>query len=259
MCGRYRLSHAERFAHLNGLEFADGMPADEFSEVRLGGGPFPARYNVAPTQRMPVVFDENPRQLGLARWGLVPSWAKDPKIGNSLINARAETVASKPAYRAAWKKRRCLVPADGFYEWQKAGAAKIPQHILMKDGEPFAFAGLWEIWRDPAAPPEVEPLRTFTIITGEPNALVAPIHDRMPVILPRDRYVAWLSPDTPEAERAAMLVPFPAEQMHAYPISSRVNSPRNDDAALIEEVSADRPLPTQPKPASDQTQPDLFG
>jgi len=219
MCGRYRLTQAELFAELN--------------DIRLGGKPFPKRYNIAPTQRVAVVYDEAPDTLGEARWGLVPSWAKDTKIASSLINARCETVATKPAFRAAWKKRRCLVPADGFYEWQKSGAVKIPQHILMRTGEPFAFAGLWETWHDPATP-EAEPLRTCTIITGPPNELVAPIHDRMPVILPRERYTAWLSPETTPEERTAMLTPFPAEQMRAYPISPRVNSPRNDDPALID-------------------------
>lgn len=229
MCGRYRLARAERFA--------------EFSQVRLSFRVLP-RYNVAPTQTMPVVLDESPDELTAVRWGLVPSWAKDTKIGASLINARQETVASKPSFRTAYKKRRCLVPADGFYEWQKSGVTKIPQHISMRDGEPFAFAGLWENWWDSAAP-EAPPLRTFTIITGEPNELVAPIHNRMPVILARTDYAAWLSPDTSTEIRASLLQTFPAELMQAYPISSRVNSPRNDDAALLE------PQPSAPAPASD--------
>jgi len=161
---------------------------------------------------------------------------RTPKIGSSLINARAETVATTPAFRAAYRKRRCLVPTDGFYEWQKSGSAKIPQHILMSDGEPFAFAGLWELWWNPSTP-DAEPLRTCTIITGEPNALVAPIHNRMPVILARENYTAWLSADTSEAERASLLSPFPAERMRSYPISARVNSPRNDDASVIAEVA----------------------
>ncbi len=194
------------------------------------------RWNIAPTQNVAVVLDETPDMLSEVRWGLIPSWAKDRKIASSLINARAETVATKPSFRSAYKRRRCMIPASGFYEWQKVGAGKVPQHILMQDGEPFAFAGLWDIWNDPAAP-DAEPLRTCTIITGEPNALVAPNHNRMPVILPRNRYAAWLSPDTSPEERAAMLVPYSAELMESHAISKRVNSPRNDDAGLIERVA----------------------
>jgi len=218
MCGRYRLTQAERFA--------------EMSEVRLAWNPKP-RYNIAPAQNVPVVLDESPGELTEVRWGLVPSWASDLKIGSSLINARAETAATKPAFRAAYEKRRCLVPADGFYEWQKSGSGKIPHHIGMTDGAPFAFAGLWEIWRDPMRPHDAPPIRTFTIITGEPNNLVCSIHNRMPVIIPRERYGEWLSPDTPKVKRAALLKAFPAEQMKVEPISDRVNSPRNDDPAIL--------------------------
>lgn len=182
---------------------------------------------------MPVVLDEAPDTLTELRWGLVPSWAKDWKLGAQCINARSETVATKPAFRAAWKKRRCLVPADGFYEWKRCGSGKVPHDITMRDGEPFAFAGLWEIWRDPAQP-DAPPVRTFSIITGPANELVAPIHDRMPVILPRDKYRCWLSSDTSLDECTNMLQPFPAELMCARPISPRVNFPRNDDPSLLE-------------------------
>lgn len=192
------------------------------------------RYNAAPTQRMPVVrvFDGK-RELVLLRWGLIPSWAKDPKIGNSLINARGETVHEKPAFRSAFKARRCLVPADGFYEWRKlSGGSKQPYRITMADSSPFAFAGLWERWDKGD-----EPLETFTIITTTANVLVAPIHDRMPVILDPADYDAWLeSQDT--TIPMALLQPYPAKRMSAYPVSTRVNSPRNDDAAVIERVSA---------------------
>ena len=219
MCGRYRFSQAERFAELN--------------EIRLGGI-FPARFNIAPTQRAAIVFDESPGVVAEAQWGLVPSWAKDRKIASSLINGRVETVETKPAFRAAYKRRRCLVPADGFYEWKQTGdAVKVPHHIGMTNGEPFAFAGLWEVWSDPAAA-EAEPLRTYTILTGAPNELVASLHNRMPVIIPRSQYAAWLSPATTPEERRAMLVPFPAEAMTAYAISTRVNSPRIDDVQIIE-------------------------
>ena len=191
------------------------------------------RYNVAPTQAMPVVrMVDGKRELALLRWGLIPSWAKDPKIGNSLINARGETVHEKPAFRSAFKARRCLVPADGFYEWRKLpGGGKQPYRITMADGSPFAFAGLWERWDKGE-----EPLETFTIITTSANELVAPIHDRMPVILDPADYDAWLeSPDT--AIPIALIQPYPAKRMSAYPVSTRVNSPRNDDAAVIERAS----------------------
>ena len=224
MCGRYRLTQAERFA--------------EMSEVRLAWNPKP-RYNIAPTQSVPVLLDESPDELSELRWGLIPFWANDMKIGSSLINARAETARSKPAFRDAYQKRRCLVPVDGFYEWKKAGAIRIPHHIRMADDAPFAFAGLWESWRDPLRPADAEPVRTFTIITGEPNELVATIHNRMPVIIPRDRYGTWLSAKTSAEERSALLVPYSASQMKAGPISSRVNSPRNDDASVLE---AEEPL-----------------
>jgi putative SOS response-associated peptidase YedK len=192
------------------------------------------RYNAAPTQRMPVVrIVDDKRELALLRWGLIPSWAKDPKIGNSLINARGETVAEKPAFRSAFKARRCLVLVDGFYEWRKLpGGGKQPYRITMADGSPFAFAGLWERWDKGD-----EPLETFTIITTTANELVVPIHDRMPVILDPADYDAWLeSPDT--AIPMALIQPYPARRMSAYPVSTRVNSPRNDDAAVIERVSA---------------------
>lgn len=220
MCGRYRLTQAERFA--------------EMSEVRLAWNPKP-RYNIAPSQTVPVMLDESPDELTELRWGLVPSWANDMKIGSSLINARAETVASKPAFRAAYQKRRCLVPADGFYEWKKAGIGKIPHHICMADGAPFAFAGLWEVWRDPLRSDDAPPIRTFTIITGEPNELVCTVHNRMPVIIQRERYDAWLSPKTSLDERKTFLTPFPADRMSVHPISDRVNSPRYDDPAILEE------------------------
>ena len=219
MCGRYRLTQAERFA--------------EMSNVRLAWNPKP-RYNIAPTQTLPVLLDARPDELAELRWGLIPFWAQDKKVASGLINARAETVGSKPAFRDAYQKRRCLVPADGFYEWKKIDGGIIPHHIRMADGAPFAFAGLWESWRDPLRPPDGEPVRTFTIITGEPNELVATIHNRMPVIIPRDRYEEWLSPETNAEQRKALLVPYPAEQMVADPISPRVNSTRNDDPSVLE-------------------------
>ena len=157
-----------------------------------------------------------------------------------MINARCETVATKPAFRAAFKKRRCLVPADGFFEWQKVGAAKQPYNIGLKDAEPFAFAGLWEWWRDPATQEEV---KTCSIITTTPNELTAPIHDRMPVILPMNRRAGWLDPGRSAEELQSFLVPYPASEMDAYPIHTRVGSPRYDDAKIIERLVPELPFP----------------
>lgn len=223
MCGRYTLT-------------VD--PADLQDAFQLETAPPPAltpRYNIAPTQPVAIIPNTEPRHIELFQWGLIPSWAKDPKIGNSLINARAETVAEKPAFRAAFKRRRCLILADGFYEWQREGegrgARKTPMFIQMKDGRPFAFAGLWETWKAPDA----EPLHTCTILTTTPNALMAPIHNRMPVILPAAAYAAWLTPgELPAVEALALLQPFDAEQMTARAVSTRVNNPRLDGPELLE-------------------------
>lgn len=191
-------------------------------------------YNAAPTQSLPVVRlnAERQRELALLRWGLVPSWSKDAKAGASMINARAETVAERPAFRAAFKARRCLIPADGFYEWRKVeGGAKQPYRITMANGSPFCFAGLWERWTKGD-----QPLETFTIITTTANELVAPIHERMPVILDPGDYDAWLeSADTMIPQ--LLMKPYPASRMSAYPVSTRVNSPRNNDSAVVEPVA----------------------
>jgi putative SOS response-associated peptidase YedK len=160
------------------------------------------------------------------QWGLVPHWAKDPKIAYKTINARVETVDTAPSYRQAFKKQRCLIPVDGFYEWKKVLGGKIPHSIGMADDSPFVFAGLWEGWKDPASD---EWLRTCTIITGEPNEFVAQIHTRMPVILPEEHHEAWLSGEAGKE----ILVPFPAERMKAWPISPRVNSPINNDPEIM--------------------------
>lgn len=220
MCGRFTLTVDP--AELQALFGLSEPPPSEL-------GP---RYNIAPTQAVAVVANEAPRKLALMQWGLIPSWAKDPKIGNSLINARGETVAEKPAFRAALKKRRCLILADGFYEWRQGEAkAKQPYFIQLKDGRPFAFAGLWEAWK-PAG--EAAWRRTCTIITTSPNALMAPLHNRMPVILPPEAYAAWLTPgELPTVEALALLQPYPAEAMAARPVSARVNNPRHDAPDLM--------------------------
>jgi len=212
----------------------------------------PLRYNVAPTQPAPVVRHQGaehggPRALSMLRWGLVPSWAKDLKIGNAHINARAEGIEAKPAFRAAFKRRRCVVPVSGFYEWKKLddGKSKQPYYITASDEEPLAFAGLWEFWKPPASEGggvEGEPIESFTIITTTPNEMMARLHDRMPVILDRANFGAWLDPANQDASGLlALLRPYPAELMMCHPVSTLVNSPRNDDAACIERVAVAAP------------------
>ena len=192
--------------------------------------PVPPRYNVAPSQAVPVVLlnrETTFREVRRMRWGLVPFWAKDPSIGDRMINARAETVAAKPAFRRPFRERRCLIPADGFYEWQRQGRQKQPWYIRRRDGEPFAFAGLWDLWQ----PPGEEPLESCTIVTTAPNALLAPIHDRMPVILARPDFPRWLDPTYQDLEALTrLLVPCPVEDFETFPVSLRVNNPANEGA-----------------------------
>jgi putative SOS response-associated peptidase YedK len=198
---------------------------------------FTPRYNIAPSQPIAAIRidpDTATRTLVMLRWGLIPSWAKDPKIGNQCINAKAETVAEKPSFRSAFKKRRCLVIATGFYEWQVQGRAKQPIWIGLQSKRPFAFAGLWEQWK----PPEGEPLETCTIITTEPNDLMAPIHNRMPVILSPASYDQWLDLSFQQIEPLkALLRPYPSEELTAYPVSTLVNNPRHDASQCLEPVS----------------------
>ena len=231
MCGRYSLTTPiEAIAQLFVLDSRANLPA---------------RYNIAPTQDVPVVRvgpdDGRERELLQMRWGLVPSWAKDVKVGARMINARAETVATR--FKNTFEKRRCLVVADGFYEWLKRpDGAKQPYHITLADGAVFGFAGLWERWRNPA---DGEWLDSCSIITTEPNELVTPIHDRMPVILAPADHAAWLA--TPDA---SLLKPFPAAAMVATAVSSRVNKVDNDDAACLE--------PAAVEAAAGKAQLDLF-
>jgi putative SOS response-associated peptidase YedK len=196
------------------------------------------RYNFAPMQRGIVVRldKEGHREPILMRWGLVPSWSKDDKSGAAMINAKAETVAEKPAYRAAFKSRPCLVVTDGFYEWAKIGPKeKQPYFITLKNHEPFAFAGLWEWWRAKDAEQDAPGLETYTVLTTEPNTICAPIHNRMPVILGQDDWAKWLG--TPE-DRKKLLHAFPVERMECWPVDKAVGNVGNDDASLIERVSA---------------------
>lgn len=240
MCGRYTIRKVDLFIRSGAM---DAPPFEEFDEKHIlprfdpGDPLFAPHFNAAPTQTLPVLRlnKEGKRELVPMRWGLVPSWAKEKKIGNSLINARAETVGEKPAFRSAFQRRRCLIPADGFYEWKRSrpedgpapkGGTKTPYFIHLKSDEPFVFAGLWEFW--PA-----EKLETFTILTTTPNEVMTPLHDRMPVILSEDRAKRWTDPDTTPHELRAMLAPFDSEQMDAYPVSTAVNSPRNESPDLI--------------------------
>jgi putative SOS response-associated peptidase YedK len=192
------------------------------------------RYNLAPTQKAPVVRlgEDGRRHLASLRWGLVPSWAKEIAVGNTLINARAETLAEKPSFRGPLKARRCLVPADGFYEWRKAGTAKEPYRVALEDGGVFAFAGLWDRW----APAGREPIESFTIVTTAANDLLRPIHDRMPVMLDPTTYDLWLT-GPPREALAALSAPIHPRHLIAYRVGTRVNDPRNDEPACIESLT----------------------
>ncbi len=232
MCGRYNVK-------TTGQELAEAFEIDDDAVLET----WRPRYNVAPTQRAPIVRvgADGRRQVALLRWGLVPSWAKDVKIGATLINARSETIAEKPAFRAALRRRRCLVPATGFYEWRPnaEGKGKQPLNILRKDGAPFAMAGLFEAWRSP----DGASLETFTILTTAPNAVVAAIHDRMPVILAPEHAALWLDPEIQSTELlSGLFVPAPADDWTSYLVSSRVGTVSNDDAELLEPIASQQPL-----------------
>jgi putative SOS response-associated peptidase YedK len=215
MCGRYRLSRRKQLIqeYFDTTEEVDWEP----------------RYNIPPSQNVGIIRQDRAkpeRHFSLARWGLIPYWAKDPSIGYKLINARSETVASKPAFREAFESRRCLIPADGFYEWKRAEKAKQPFHFGLRDDSLFAFAGLWERWREPSG----QALESCSILTTTPNALLADVHDRMPVILSPEHYDLWLAPGFRRSPALKeMLNPFDATLMRRYPVSTRVNFVRNDD------------------------------
>jgi putative SOS response-associated peptidase YedK len=218
MCGRFTLKSNQRAV----AEAFDGVtPPLEL----------PPRYNIAPSQPVAVIANTDEKVVDYFIWGLIPSWAKDGKIGNRLINARSETVAEKPSFRTAYRRRRCLILADGFYEWQKnSDKSKTPVYIQLKSQNPFAFAGLWEEWFSPHG----DRVLSCTIITTMPNQLMAPIHNRMPVILPPESYNRWLIPDEqPVKVLQPLLKPFPSEFMTAYPVSTYVNNPRNDSQQCI--------------------------
>jgi putative SOS response-associated peptidase YedK len=250
MCGRYTSTSTVS-------ELASIFEVDE---IRVE--PMPARYNVAPTVQVYAVAlrrssseetmdggksgEKGPRRaLGSFRWGLVPSWAKDPAVGARMINARAEGIAAKPAFRAAVARRRCLIPADAFYEWRRREspdgnrAGRLPYAIRRKDGRPMAFAGLWEVWRD-QSDPQSEPLRTCVIVTTRANDQMAPIHDRMPVVLAPENWAAWLDPSTDAETVAGLMAPAPSDWFEAFPVSTLVNKVSNDGPHLLD------PLPPPP-------------
>ncbi len=203
----------------------------EYFEVEDHPSSLAPNYNIAPTQEVAAVVEEDEkRKLEVFRWGLIPSWAKDPSIGNKMINARAETVSEKPSFRSAFKKRRCLIVADGFYEWQKTDNGKQPYHFRMKDSSPFAFAGLWEAWDG-----QGEEIRSCSIVTTDANDLMNEIHHRMPVILHPENYGVWLDQGFAEKEALTdLLRPYPSDEMEAYPVSRRVNKPANNEPSVIE-------------------------
>ena len=225
MCGRYTAA----------MSWSELVDLYEITETGIPLNVAP-RYNVAPTQTVPIVRSvPNGREFAMVRWGLVPSWSKGPDSRYSMINARAETVTEKPSFRTPFRRRRCLVPADGFYEWKKANGAKQPYRIALNDGRPFAFAGLWDSWESA----DETAIESCTIIVTDANELVRPIHDRMPVILDPGNHVRWLDVEgTPADEAAEMLRSYPSERMTAYPVSRMVNSPKNDDPKCIEAVAA---------------------
>jgi putative SOS response-associated peptidase YedK len=221
MCGRYRLSRRKQIIEEH---FDSVSDAEDWSP----------RYNIAPTQPIPVIRQKPKgptRELSLMRWGLIPSWAKDASVAAKMINTRAETAATKPAFRDALKYRRCLIPADGFYEWLRTGKVKQPYCFEINEGQLFAFAGLWDRWKDPSG----NWMKTCSILTTTPNAVTAPVHDRMPVILDPDAYDLWLDPGmTDVATESEVLKPCDARLMRCYPLSTRINHVANDD----EECSA---------------------
>jgi putative SOS response-associated peptidase YedK len=222
MCGRFTLT-------IDPLHLQEAFPWAAIPDD------LPPRYNISPSQPVAVIPNTGEDTIALYRWGLIPSWAKDPSIGDRMINARAESLAEKPSFRNAYKRRRCLVLSDGFYEWKQNPDLKTkqPMYIRLKNGVPFAFAGLWEIWHAP----DGSEIRSCTIITTQPNALLQTIHNRMPVILPPEAYQQWLAQeDRQPAQLSALLQPYPPEEMVAFPVSRLVNRPEYESPELIKPV-----------------------
>lgn len=219
MCGRFTLSQ-----NLDAIASAFNLPEIPSLEPR---------YNIAPTQLVPAVLyapEQSTKQLQMLRWGLIPSWAKDLSIGAKLINARAETVSEKPSFKSALKQRRCLIVADGFYEWQRQDGKKQPYYFRLESGQPFAFAGLWEQWKSP----DGQTINSCTILTTEANDLLRSIHDRMPVILDSKNYELWLDPQLQKPEIVQPLLhPYPANLMTSFAVSTKVNNPKNNTPECI--------------------------
>jgi putative SOS response-associated peptidase YedK len=226
MCGRYTLN-------TTGRDIASHFKLEVAPDVE-------PRYNVAPTQTLPVVRkpdEQTPREAAEMRWGLIPFWADDPSIGNRMINARSETVHEKNAYRVAFSRRRCLVPASGFFEWQKTGDGKQPWYFHHADDELLGFAGIWEHWEDDETGEVIE---SYSILTGEPNDTVSQVHKRMPVTLLPGEYDFWLNPEVEDKKALHDLATtvFPSEMLTGYPVSTRVNSPKNDDASILDRLES---------------------
>ena len=224
VCGRYSLF----------TDYTVLIERFNIEESAIDEAEYSASYNVAPSQEVvAVVNDGDKNRLGKLRWGLIPPWAKDAKIGYKMINARSETAAEKPSFRSAFKKKRCLVVADSFYEWQRKDGEKIPMRIKLKTGEPFAFAALWESWKAP----DGKTINSCSILTTGPNALMESIHDRMPVILSKEDEKIWLDPRVDDVDiLKGLLKPYKAEDMEAYRVSEEVNSPKNNKPELIEKI-----------------------
>lgn len=216
MCGRFTLT-----ANPTAIQ-------DMFSLVSMPPV-MSARYNIAPTQPVAVITGDDPHALTFHRWGLIPSWAKDMSVGSRMINARAETAHEKPSFRAAFKRRRCLIPSDGFYEWEQRDGKRLPHYIHLKGHDVFAFAGLWEVWHSPQG----DELRTCTILTTSANPFVRPLHERMPVILKPEDYALWLAADEPVEVLMPLMKAYDPDAMAEYEVSTAVNSPRLDTPDLI--------------------------
>lgn len=222
MCGRFTMT-------------LDLEEIKRFFRIAEASQDYPPSYNTAPGREIPVILTEDVRRLALSRWGLVPSWAKDQSIGNKLINARAETLLEKPSFRKAFKYRRCIIPADSFFEWDKKGKVKQPYRILRQDNQPLALAGLWEIWTSPSG----NLLHSCTIITVPANSLLEPIHDRMPAILSQEETDLWLDPLLQNPlDLISLLKPYPDGELHMYPVSNLVNSPQNNTPQVIAPLPA---------------------
>ncbi len=220
MCGRFQLS-------VKGKQISERFNVEVFDEF------YKPNYNCAPSQKLPVIANSEPGKLSYFKWGLIPFWAKDPEIGFKMINARSESITEKPAFKNAFKKRRCLIPANGFYEWRK-DANKTPFRIFLKSEELFAMAGIWEVWKDA----EERPVHAFSILTTSPNKLMESIHNRMPVILPRESEEAWMK-ENDQTVLINMLKPFDENKMSAYSISKKINSPANNHKQLV--IPVDEP------------------